>query len=70
MHNESSRNLHRFAFDEDMCSISTNSPGLWISSDSGDEIVVERPHPDPIDLRFRVGAHRESNDSFRQRRCD
>ena len=41
-----------------MRSNSTNSRWLInISSDSGQELVVEQPDPDPIDLRFKVGRY-------------
>ena len=52
-----SRSSNLFTIDDDMQSISTNSPGLInISSDSGEEFVTEQSYVDPIDLRFRAGG--------------
>ena len=57
MENRTSRNPNLFTIDEDMQSISTNSPGLInISSDSGEEFVTEQSYAEPIDLRFRIGG--------------
>ena len=51
------RSSNLFTIDEDLQSISTNSPGLInISSDSGEEFVTEQSYVDPIDLRFRAGG--------------
>ena len=57
MENKTSRNTNLFTIDEDMQSISTNSPGLInISSDSGEEFVTEQSYVEPIDSRFRAGG--------------
>ena len=51
------RTSNLFTIDEDMQSISINSPALInISSDSGEEFVTEQSYVDPIDLRFRAGG--------------
>ena len=57
MDNRYPKNSHLFTIDEDMCSVSTNSPGLVnISSDSGEEFPTEQHNSEPIDLRFRIGG--------------
>ena len=57
MESKMPRGSNLFIIDEDMQSISTNSPGLInISSDSGEDIVTEQSYVDPIDLRFRAGG--------------
>ena len=57
MDNRYSKSSHLFTIDEDMQSLSTNSPGLInISSDSGEEFLTEQPNSEPIDLRFRAGG--------------
>ena len=51
------KNSHLFTIDEEMRSVSTNSPRLInISSDSGEEFLTEQPNSEPIDLRFRIGG--------------
>ena len=55
MESKMPRGSNFFTIDEDMQSISTNSPGLInISSDSGEEFVTEQSYVDPIDLTFRA----------------
>ena len=57
MDNRPSKNPHLFTIDEDMQSVSTNSPGLInISSDSGEEFLTEQHNSEPIDLRFSIGG--------------
>ena len=57
MDNRPPKNSHLFTIDEDMQSVSTNSPGLInISSDSGEEFLTEQPNSEPIDLGFRIGG--------------
>ena len=57
MDNRYPKNSHLFTIDEDMRSVSTNSPGLInISSDSGEEFLTEQPNSEPIYLRFRIGG--------------
>ena len=57
MDNRYPKNSQLFTIDEDMRSVSTNSPGLInISSDSGEEFLTEQPNSEPIDLRFRIGG--------------
>ena len=57
MDNRFPNNSHLFTIDEDMRSVSTNSPGLInISSDSGEEFLTAQPNSEPIDLRFRLGG--------------
>ena len=57
MESKMPRSSNLFTIDEDMQSISTNSPGLInISSDSGGEFVTEQSYVEPIDLRFRAGG--------------
>ena len=57
MESKTPRSSNLFTIDEDMQSISKNSPGLInISSDSGEEFVTEQSYVEPIDLRFRAGG--------------
>ena len=57
MENRVPRSFNPFTIDEDMQSVSTNSPGLInISSDSGEEFVTEQSSNEPMDLRFRIGG--------------
>ena len=57
MGNKAPRNFNLFTIDEDIQSVSTNSPGLInISSDSGEEFITEQPCTEPLDLRFRIGG--------------
>ena len=56
MDNRYSKNSHLFTIDEDMRSVSTNSPGLLnVSSGSREEFLTEQPNSEPIHLRFRIG---------------
>ena len=53
-----SKNPHDFTNDEDMHSVSTNAPGsVTISSDSGEEFVVEQPYLEPIDRDSEMVAY-------------
>ena len=55
MDNRYPKNSHLFTIDEDMRSVSTNSPGLInISSDSGEEFLTEQPNSEP--MGFRIGG--------------
>ena len=57
MESKAPRSSNLFTIDDDMQSVSTNSPELFnISSDSGEEFVTEQPYVEPIDLRFRAGG--------------
>ena len=57
MDNRYPKSSRLFTIDEDMQSVSTNSPGfINISSDSGEEFLTEQLNREPIDLRFRAGG--------------